>query len=191
MTLVCRLLALAFVMLLLSCRREAQYVTLTNKRTFAFAKEVYESDNLVMYGYGGGFWERINNLSVYYISPLRPDMDEARRLYVEIATRYLDAINQDESLRPYLNVYPMTFNELELMIVFDPIDTLQEPFISAVSQGDVPTNNCRRDFLMFIEIDPVTNKETVIPENFQKSLEILRYQAHCRAMEEELKQSQI
>lgn len=46
------------------------------------------------------------------------NLEEARRLYVEVVEDFLNRINNNKEIRSYLHDYPFTIKNLDLMIHF-------------------------------------------------------------------------
>src|SRR3990167_5708408 len=109
------------VMILLFCHPllgEAKYIKLADKITSRFCKEVSKPKGLHLCGYGGALMYDVKQLDLYYYSHQCLTLEEARKLYVEVAEIYLSYINEDEKIRPYLHDYPFTMKNLDLMMSF-------------------------------------------------------------------------
>lgn len=50
------------------------------------------------------------------------EKDEGRKIVLEIATDFLDRINQDSKLKNYLEVYPFDFSNITINIFLKPVD---------------------------------------------------------------------
>ena len=96
-------LCLSLLMYVLtSCSRESMEDKLSDRHMSAFGKEVQKTDNLYLVGTGGSARYGIDKLSLTFISPTTPTIEEARSLYLDIMNRFINRINEDEEIHPYL-----------------------------------------------------------------------------------------
>ena len=84
---------------------------------FQFAKEVKETDDLKLIGFGGG----VNSFNLTFMGNQNLDMHQARFIFYDISTRFLERINADVKLRePSLdNIY--TIENLKLHFMFPDV----------------------------------------------------------------------
>ena len=61
----------------------------------------------------------IQKINASYVSCDRMNVEEARRLYVDVVEGYLRRYNQNEEIRPYLHDYPFTIDNLDVKIGFE------------------------------------------------------------------------
>lgn len=94
------------------------YVDLAAEVVCSFVQEVRQSDGLLLCGYGGGFYDGIDNITLIFASPEAPTIEEARNQFYNISYRMLNRINYNEALRPYLVNYPFTIDNLDLYILY-------------------------------------------------------------------------
>jgi hypothetical protein len=113
---------LTFLFFTYSCSSpEPRYIQLVDKIMDAYSSELKLKHDMYLTGKGGMMMHNIKVICATYISFAACSVDEARRLYVEIAEEYLNRINEHEEMRQYLNNYPFTISNLELNIGFDDI----------------------------------------------------------------------
>ena len=98
---------------------QKEYIKLVDRITANFTKELTKEKNMYLFGYGGRMMFDVEEISMSYNVVKHASIDEARRLFVEVAERYLARINADEKLRPFLHNYPFTINNLDLGIGFE------------------------------------------------------------------------
>jgi hypothetical protein len=128
-----------------SCRASPRYIELADQEMFAFAREVKTTNQLQLVAYGGGFYERVNHFSLTFMSPQYPSVEDARILFFDVANRFLERVNQNEELRPYMANYPFTIiDNLALMIVFPE----SRHAVNAVLMGDIYEHR-KREFVVF------------------------------------------
>lgn len=151
-----------------SCQSTPQYLKLGRQEMFSFAREVEVSDQLELLGYGGGFYDGIDNFSLTFWSPAKPTVSEARTLFFDISNRFLERVNQHEALRGYLVNYPFTIDNLDLMIVF-PKDI--NGSIHGVGMGE-SFQHIKRNFILYDGYNPSKQRfEVIFKETYQEGLE--------------------
>lgn len=91
--------------------------------------------NLICRGTSKGMIKTINLMGFIFRHERKVTKDEGRRIFVDCVNEFLDAINEDESLRPYLAVYPFDFNHIDMTIHFnnENHDDLFHPDLGAVT----------------------------------------------------------
>jgi hypothetical protein len=82
----------------------------------AFSQLRKEKD-LEPFGEGGQMMHQIQMLalSFSYYKPL--DIEQAREMLIYVSTTFLDIINKNEKIRPYLDNYPFDLKNIEIRIV--------------------------------------------------------------------------
>ncbi|MCH9626006.1 MAG: hypothetical protein S4CHLAM123_11930 [Chlamydiales bacterium] len=60
----------------------------------------------------------IQKVKAHYVCFEQLTIEQARRLYVEVAEKYICRYNQDEEIRPYLHDYPFTIDNVYVRIGF-------------------------------------------------------------------------
>ena len=173
-------------MMISSCCKIEDHEVLADKKIFNFAKEVRKTDGLELWMYGGGLYERINSLNIGFISTEYVDIDESRMIYIDLLERFLDSVNSDMTIRKYLATYPFTKDEVNLVLQFEPpLNKQGAPFVSSVSMG--PMYLPQRNSIFYHQMDPLTGEsEIVLEENYDKALDILKFQQCQREMDAEM-----
>ena len=95
------------------------HVKLSDKIYNAYNKELKNKRNLYLVGSGGGMMHDIKEVFAAYVSFERLNVNEARKLYVEVVEGYLSKYNQDEKVRPYLHNFPFTVDNVDVKISFE------------------------------------------------------------------------
>jgi hypothetical protein len=77
---------------------------------------------------------------------------EVRNFFCDFMKEYLKPLNEDQSLKPYLEHYPLTWKDMNLSIVFfdEAGRPLTKPYIGAIRNV--------KDSLYYEYCDPVTGK---------------------------------
>jgi hypothetical protein len=99
--------------------------------TMQTAKKLKQEKDLCLIGTGGQMMNEIEMLDMGFQYFHEVNLEEARQLIVYAADVYLDAINKNEKIRPYLKNYPFTAKNLEIKI------WVRKPDSSNVSPGNV------------------------------------------------------
>lgn len=69
-----------------------------------------------------GMFKTINLMGFIFELDRNVTKDEGRRIFIDCMNEFLDAINQDDSIRPYLAVYPFDFDHIDMTIYFNKED---------------------------------------------------------------------
>lgn len=103
-----------------------KYVEITHEVIKEAVDKLEKKHHLQLVGVGEGLMDRVNHLSLEFefYEPL--DRQTARKLLVECVNEFLEIINRNEEIRPYLKVYPFTPAEAEIVIF--SVSENQEPF---------------------------------------------------------------
>jgi len=87
-----------------------------NKATREIAKVLSKKYDLEVVGFGGSIHDTIEDMSLSFSCKRTLTLDEYRKLVVHCAEDYLEMINADLELKPYLHHYPFTSHDIFLMI---------------------------------------------------------------------------
>ena len=106
---------------LISCgpqHESPRYVSMANRIEHQVSLELREKYNLFQIGTGGGMIDAINRMSMMFHYFNEVDMDKARELVITASTTLLNALNDNEEVRPYLHYYPFRIEDIGIMIFF-------------------------------------------------------------------------
>ncbi len=105
---------------LCSCHRKKQpeYIVLTDKMTVEFSAEMLQEEKFYLTRYGGRLMDNIKGVSLGYHGKRHATLEEARELFIKYSEKLLQRINEDEKMRPFLNQYPFTENDIEFALSF-------------------------------------------------------------------------
>ncbi len=169
---------LTVIILLLSCfscldidmaPHERALYRIVNKQDSKFRKKGF-----IPIGRGGRFYPIVDTIYMAYITTKYrfKTIDEVRSFFVPLFEEYLQPLNDEASIRPYLQNYPLDARHLELAIRFAEADDshVQLPWISNVSTtkyGDI----------VYMVQEPNKQGRTVIHrETFEEAKRILAQQ---------------
>ena len=99
-------------------KQQPEYITLADKITGQVCEEITLPKDLHLTGYGGALIYDVKELALHFDACECLNLEEARKLYIEMTETYLDYINEDEAIKPYLHNYPFTIQNLDLTIAF-------------------------------------------------------------------------
>lgn len=149
---------------------DTNYETIANITTKEVALRLKKEKGLQCIGSGGRMMNDIQRMGVSFQLFHEVDFTEARRLLVYVTTEYLNAINNNKEIRPYLHNYPFKPENVEIMI------WIQEP-----NGQDVPFEKI--DFMSSIDAileykvatgqEPYSNKK-IHEETYEKALKIVQ-----------------
>ena len=102
---------------------------IADRITLKTAKILKEEKNLSPIGFGGSMMEDVKIIYVAftYINDSY-NVNEARKLIVYCAEKYINEINNNKKIRPYLHNYPFKADNLELDIFFKDQNNLSPPY---------------------------------------------------------------
>lgn len=95
------------------------YEKLVDQVTSRFVKEMAREKKMRLFGYGGSMMDDVEKITLEFTTQQRLTIDQARMLFIEVANKYIAAINQCVELRPYLHNYPFTVDNLQMGIEFE------------------------------------------------------------------------
>jgi hypothetical protein len=104
--------------------KEIDYCNLSDKIFIPYNTELCKKRNLFLVGSGGAMMDDIQKVNASYFSFEKMTVEDARKLYVDIAEGYISRYNKNEQIRPYLHNYPFTIDNFHILIGFlDPSRT--------------------------------------------------------------------
>ncbi len=89
---------------------------IADKITAKTAKKLRKEKDLCLIGTGAQMMYEIEMLAMSFNYYKEVDVEQARELVVYATETYLDAINSNEKIRPYLANYPFTAKNIEIRI---------------------------------------------------------------------------
>lgn len=120
-----RQLLAALLLLCTSCHHEPDHADLAFDAMGSYAREVRKKYGFELCSIGGSMMEEIE---IFHMSFTRKDkgtIDKARQLIVKMTQEFIDKINADETIRPYLHDFPVTSENVNISLCFEA--TKKEP----------------------------------------------------------------
>jgi hypothetical protein len=111
-------------------------VAMTGKIQKQVAPMLAKKYNMQLCGAGGGMPDGIvNMLALSYDLKRSLTIEQARPILIDCLNTYVNAVNADTELRPYLKNYPFTPKNIEIHIFFQTLDGGQvcDPFLCVAS----------------------------------------------------------
>jgi hypothetical protein len=135
----------------------------------SFAAKQEKKNKLQVFGIGGSWYDNILILDLDFIGYRHVDIPQTRLLIVTCAEEFLNQINSDEQIRPYLNHYPFTVEDIHLGILFNEKKTgrfVRPPniaFVTLVSGNIIYTS----------DYDPLGPLTDMHKESYEEALGIV------------------
>ncbi len=105
--------------------KNEDYEVYVNQIIDSFANEMEKEHGLVCKGHGGRMPHDVEDIGVSFNCYRRVSIEEARRLEVKATERFLEIINSNEKIRPFLREFPFKPNRGKVSISFRTADNLR------------------------------------------------------------------
>jgi hypothetical protein len=108
-----------------------KHVSLAQKLRFEVAQKLADQFNMMLVGEGGSLYDSIRELSLAFDVKGPLTQEKLRFMLVSSVAEFLSAINANQEVRPYLNIFPFTPKEIEITIVVNDQQgkNIYDPFI--------------------------------------------------------------
>jgi hypothetical protein len=111
-------LLLILSILLPSCGLGRSYVDMSNSIVGRYSKEAKKKYGFDVFATGGRMCESVECVFISYSSNQKLNVAQTRELFVEIEEELIRKYNENEEIRPYLDNFPFTSNNIELSLTF-------------------------------------------------------------------------
>ncbi|HEY2810466.1 MAG TPA: hypothetical protein VGJ00_03645 [Rhabdochlamydiaceae bacterium] len=142
---------------------------LTNQIILKVAEQLQREKNLQPCGFGGRAMDQVKMLAISFNYFKQIDIEEGRELLVSAGKLFLDAINENEKVRPYLINYPFLPENIQVRIFLKNEDGT---FIEQEKLHVVSIINGK--LLYKIETSRTPLYEIIHSETFEEAAEILK-----------------
>ena len=113
--------------------KKPDYIKLSHKISDPFVIETKKKRGLSCVGHGGALSSNVKQIVLTFYDPKPATISEARRIFVEMSEDLIARYNSNEPIRPYMDNYPFTLKNIEILILFaDCIYSPDETYVSAV-----------------------------------------------------------
>ena len=151
------------------------YIIYADKISSTLIKEMEEKYGLHCCGSGGQLATGVGALAVDFEIRKKVTIEEAREMIVTATERFLELINSDEKIRPYLKEYPFKPNRAEILLAFRNKDG--KDFFDGTPVLVFQVNN-KIFYRRAIPIDKnnpyASNLRNLYEEPYEKALEIVK-----------------
>jgi len=114
-----------------SSHKSPIYVEIAHSITARTATKLKYQKDLHLIGTGGAMMDHIKMMAMSFRYYHEVDIDRGRKLLLDALHTYLDAVNSNEEVRPYLANYPFEPKNIEINIF------ISEPDGHSVSSGKI------------------------------------------------------
>lgn len=154
----------------------SNYISNLNSVTSREADKICKEECLELVGSGGAMMDCITRVDLCFVAYRRVDLSEARRLSVKCIEDICDAINSQESLKPYLQPYPFPRSAMAIGIIFNnPNGGFVEYGCAYLGQGGVSVVDQLNGKLFFGSYNPRTGHlEPYYNEPYEVALAIVQ-----------------
>lgn len=94
------------------------YSEMAGKIRSEYAREVKKTKGLDATGFGGSMLTCVRIISIDFLSNQKVDVDEARKIYVDLVEGFARKINADKKIRIYLHDFPFTWKNTLFTLSF-------------------------------------------------------------------------
>ena len=113
-----RYIACLLLLLVLCSYREPNHVRAIDKLMSSYSKQVKKQWGLRLAGRGGAMMYDVKEVTLAYNCTANVTLEEARKIYVNLVEGFVDLVNKDEPVRPYLHNYPFLPSNFDCSIIF-------------------------------------------------------------------------
>lgn len=139
---------------------------------FLFKKEAKEVYGLQIVGFGGGFDEGKEIFNLTFMGNQNLNLDEARALFYDIATRFLERLNSNEKLCESTLDKSFSIANLKINIMFPDV----ENYITCVGTGEAVNRNP----LQFVYFFTLKESDIAYKEPYEQVKSIVEEQRGCK-----------
>lgn len=147
-------------------------LTFEDKVCYAVINSVSDKmkqQGLVLIGSGVKIPNKIRGLDAHYVMVGNYNIEQARILFVNCVEEMIHEANSKESMKPFMNSYPFTNENIEIILGFREANgnEIHTPFVSSV----LNVNNT----VFYSTIDPETNESVRMhSEPYDEGVRIVR-----------------
>ncbi len=111
-----------------------QFLSEASKALNVNAATAFDTNGLVVSSQGGRLMQNIKTLKQSLESSERVELSRARQIFVQTALDLMQCVNKNKKLRPYLNTYPFSIENIQLTIGFTENNNfIKPPHIANIS----------------------------------------------------------
>lgn len=163
--------------------KESDYEKLIDRLGYHYIKDLKaQEEEFYLIGSGGKMMNDIQEVFFHFIQLKEVTVDQARALFVRITEDYLQRVNNDQSVRPYLHNYPFTRQNLDFQLGFWKKGSVHQDSSVHQDNGITYIFNSKDDRLCYFAYDG-SNLQLVYQEPYEEALEIVKASGQLEAPE--------
>lgn len=161
-----RFLVCFLFILLISCSsyKSSNYEKMADKITMKTAQKLEKERNLVLIGIGGGMMRNIRMMAMSFVYKHEISVGEGRSLLIAALEEYINAVNSNEEIRPYLVNYPFDPKNIEIRIF------IHNPDNSPVAEGKISVISAIKGILEY-DADEGNGYKNIHRETYEEAIE--------------------
>ena len=109
---------LLFFGLIFNNEKTPHYIPIINKITNRYIDEIPKKYELKILGTGGGMMHDVKEVCIHFESHQKCTLQQVRRIYVEMAERYFNLVNNNKEIQPYLHHRPFGIESINFFISY-------------------------------------------------------------------------
>ena len=143
-----------------------------NKIGYNLAKKMREELHLMHNGLRDRKHEKFEELGMQFTAYHRANIEEARAMHLYILNHLIDAINNEEKIRPFLEQYPVDDNNITVSISFDGNYGRQCSGVGSIFNVGLTSVEENKNKIFYSYTDPFTgNIIDLFDETYDEALE--------------------
>jgi len=121
--------------LFIGCSPSCKYGKIADKISYSLISDISKKYPMYYYSASGEHMTNVKTMSINVGIEKLCKIEEARKLIIDYSKDYLSRINNNEKIRPYLNQYPFTSKDVDLIFgLLDKNESNPSPeFVSMIS----------------------------------------------------------
>lgn len=144
----------------------------TYQEIFSFGNEAKKIYNLQLVGFGGGTNKGREIFNLTFMGNQTPDLDEARAIFYDLSTRFLERINSNEKLRALTLDNIFTIANLNISIMFPKV----QDFVTGVGNA-FAFDRDPLQFIYYFTYNPESKKSKITyKEPYEQLKSIVEHQ---------------
>lgn len=159
------------MMFVCCCSSERIHITHAHRISSEFTNHIKKTyPNVVVSSKGGCYLNDVEQIHIGYELQGYMNIEEARCLYVKEAEYFIYMINSDKQIRPYLHNFPVTIDNINLVINFSAQNHqfVSPPFVAYISavkgKLDYAIDNKEANRLETIHVEPYEEAVRIVKE---------------------------
>ncbi|MBS0621234.1 MAG: hypothetical protein JSS61_07250 [Verrucomicrobia bacterium] len=145
-----------------------EYVKMANRITANVSEQIKNETGLVPIGTGGSMMHDIQMLALSFQYYHAVDQNQARDLLLYCVDTYVNAVNSNVDVRPFLHDYPFTSKNIQIRIWVYASDATRMPL------GEISSMSSIDGIFKYISEDPATNHyEVLYRESYEEAQSIV------------------